>query len=189
MAALPEFDSFDLNTEPASLGLLWKRWTSRLENLFLAIKVTDEKRQKSLLLHYGGADLMILSETLLADTDETYKLAKVKFDAYFEPKINTTFETYNFRCMRQEDDETVDQFHTRLRSAAIRCDFHDVDREIRDQIVMHCSSSNLRKKALRDDLDLSNVLKIARSSERSERQATLWKQRTKLTVYSAIINR
>ena len=91
MAILPEFDKFDLNAEPASLGIQWKRWTNRLENLFVAVKITDEKRQNALLLHYGGEELMILCETLLADTDETYKLAKVKLDAYFEPKINKTF--------------------------------------------------------------------------------------------------
>ena len=116
MAALPEFDKFDLNAEPASLGIQWKRWTNRLENLFVAVKIADKKSQKALLLHYGGEELMILCETLLADTDETYKLAKVKLDAYFEPKINKTFETYMFRTMKQEED-TVDQFYIRLKSA------------------------------------------------------------------------
>ena len=140
MAALPEFDKFELNAEPASLGIQWKRWTNRLQKLFVTVKITDEKRQKAVLLHYGGEEVMILCETLLADTDETYKFAKVKLK---------TLETYVFRTMKQEE-YTVDQFYTRLKSAAIRCDFHDADREIRDQIVMNCSSSTLRKKALRD---------------------------------------
>ena len=114
-------------------------------DLFLAIEITDEKRQKALLLHYGGEELMILCESLLAETDETYKLAKVKLDTYFEPKINKTFETYVYRSMKQEE-ERGDQFYTRLKSSVIRCEFHNVDREIRDQIVMNCSSSTLRKK-------------------------------------------
>ena len=152
---LPPFEKFDLNTNPTSLGVQWKRWTKRLENLFVAIKLTDENRQKALLLYYGGEELMILCETLLDTEDATYKLAKIKLDAYFEPKINITYETYVFRSMKQEEDESVDQYYTRLKSAALRCEFYDVDREVRDQIVMHGSSSNLRKKALRDDLNLT----------------------------------
>ena len=45
MAALPEFDKFDLNAEnQASLGIQWKRWTNRLENFFVAVKIIDEVR-------------------------------------------------------------------------------------------------------------------------------------------------
>ena len=73
----------------------------------------------------------------------------------------------------QDEDETIDQYHARLKSAAMRCDFADIDRELRDQIVMNCLSHSLRKRALRDDLDLENLLKYARSYERSDRQAAL----------------
>ena len=111
MAALAEFEKFNLNTEYASLGVQWKRWTNRLENLFLSIEISDEKRKRALLLHYCCEELMLLCESLLAETDETYKLAKVKLDTYFEPKINKAFETYVFRSMIQEE-ETVDQFYT-----------------------------------------------------------------------------
>ena len=121
-------------------------------------------------MHYGDRGLSNIYGTLLASTDETYKLTKVKLDAYFEPQINHTFETYVFRCMRQEDDETVYQFATRLKAAASRCNFHD---DKRDQIVMNCLSHGLRKKAIRDDLDLDSLTKAARSNERSDRQASL----------------
>ena len=137
------------------------------------MNITDAKRQKALLLHYGGEDLMVLCESLLADTDETFALAKTKLDAHFEPQVNATFETYIFRCMKQEEDETIEQYQTRLMPAAKRCDFHDVKREVRDQIVMTCLSNELRKKALRSDLGLDDLMKTARSYESSSRQADL----------------
>ena len=68
------------------------------------------------MLHYGGRELTDICDTLLADTDETYKLVKVRLDAHFEPQINHRFEAYIFRCMRQEEEETVDQYRTRLKS-------------------------------------------------------------------------
>ena len=80
---------------------------------------------------------MVLCETVLADPDNTFALAMVKLDSYFETKLNTTFETYVFRCMTQEDDETLDQFSIRLKSAVNRCSFHDSTREVKDQIVMN----------------------------------------------------
>ena len=171
-SALTDFEQFDLNTEPTSLGIKWKRWSSRLENLFVALNVKNESRQKALLLHYGGKDFMILCETLLEEHD-TYEISKAKLDAYFEPKINITFETYGFRSMIQEEGETIDKFCTRLRSAATRCQFLDESRELRDQIVMNCSSSSPRKKALRDDLNLEDLLKCARPYENAERQSAL----------------
>jgi hypothetical protein len=96
-AALPEFQPFDVNCEPTSLGITWKKWISRLENLFVALDIKDEHRKKALLLFYGGEDLSDIFSTLAEESDETYKLAKVKLDAYFEPKVNLTYEAYHFR--------------------------------------------------------------------------------------------
>ena len=55
-SGLPEFEQFDLNSELTSLGIKWKRWSTRLENLFVALNVKNEARQKALLLHYGGKE-------------------------------------------------------------------------------------------------------------------------------------
>jgi hypothetical protein len=97
--------------------------------------------------------------TLASEDDKDYQ--QVKLDAHFEPKVNLTFETYNFRQLSQEEDESIDKFVTRLREVANRCDFHSIDREIKDQIVQKC----LRRKALREDLSLANLVNAARAME------------------------
>ena len=43
--------------------------------------------------------------------------------------------------------ETIDKYHTRLRALGETCEFLDIDFEIMSQIVLHCSSSRLRKQA------------------------------------------
>ena len=93
------------------------------------------KKTKALLLHYGGSDLSDIYYTLQSEDDIEFKLVKVKLDAYFEPKVNVIFEAYTFRQLSQDDDESIDKFVTRLREAAGRCNFHEKDREIKDQIV------------------------------------------------------
>ena len=174
-AVLPDFPPFDINLEPTALGVQWKKWIQKLENLFLAMDVKDTKRQKALFLHYGGSDLSDIYYTLQSEDDIEFKHVKVKLDTYFEPKVNVTFETYTFRQLSQDEDESIDKFVTRLREAAGRCNFHDKDRETKDQIVQKCYSDRLRRKASREDPALDNLIAAARAMEMADRQQRLWK--------------
>ena len=93
-AALPNFPEFDVNTDPSTLGVRWKKWLARFRNLLLAIDVTDKKRQRALLLHYAGEGLNEIFDTLpdtTAGEDETY----------FTPKKNREYEIYLFRQAKQ----------------------------------------------------------------------------------------
>jgi hypothetical protein len=79
---------------------------------------------------------------------------------------------YQFRQAKQEPQETLDQFHMRLRSLAQTCAFHDVDFEIEQQIITAGTSSHIRKHALRDPTyDLTSILLDGRQAEQSEYQA------------------
>ena len=71
----------------------------------------------------------------------------------------------------QNKGETIDSFHTRLRALAINCDFHDTDSEIFTQILHGCTSSRLRRRALRGSFTLDQILLEARSQELSEARA------------------
>ena len=172
MASLPDFPIFDTDADPTSLGIQWQKWAERLENLFIALDIDNAVRQKALLLHYGGPKLTDIYNTLKSPSDKEYKDVKVKLDKHFEPRINVTYETYSFRQLFQESDETIDRFVTRLRESAARCNFHDIDREIRDQIVMKGNSDRLRRRALREDSTLENLLSAARAFELADMQAT-----------------
>ncbi len=65
----------------------------------------------------------------------------------------------------------MDDFYLRLRKLAESCEFNDVEREIRSQIILKCTSKSLRRRALREDLALQDILKFARAQEVSEEQA------------------
>jgi hypothetical protein len=52
-----------------------------------------------------------------------------------------------FRQASQQDNETINEFHTRLRRLAKHCEFVDVEFDIKMQIVCNGTSSRLRKKA------------------------------------------
>ena len=74
----------------------------------------------------------------LADTreDKDYEKAKDKLSALFEPQKNRRYEVYCFRQAAQETAETLDQFHTRLRTLSKNCEFKELDFEIEQKIII-----------------------------------------------------
>ena len=54
---------------------------------------------------------------------------------------------------------------------AKHCEYTDVDREIKTRIIQSCRSTRLRRRALREDMTLTELLAIGRALETSEAQA------------------
>jgi hypothetical protein len=114
-------------------------------------------------------------ETVFATRSDTgnvddYDKAVEKLTEYSAPKQNVLYESRRFRQAKQRVDESIDQFHTRLRHLGAICDFGDLDDEFRTQIVEHCRSSRLRRKSLRDDTKVSDLIAYARSNQLGDKQ-------------------
>ena len=176
-SALPHFDKFVVHVDEHTAGTRWKKYIARFELLVTAMSLEDEpKRKKALLLHYAGEDVYDIFDTLTAEqkgeeTEEGYQTLKQSLTDHFEPKKNIEYETFKFRQARQEPNETVDTFCTRLRLLAASCEFGDNNREIKAQILQGCTSTRLRRRALRDEMTLDKLLETARSLELSDIQA------------------
>ena len=168
---------FDPDTDVgASVGPRWKTWLADFETFVIANDITDDKRKRALLLYQAGSRVHEIFRQL-QDTgeDKDYKTAVDKLNEYFEPQKNRLYKVYKFRQAKQEEGETLDQFHTRLRSLSQTCEFADdsLDFEIMIQIVIGGRSSRLRKQALRDPkIMLKELLLEGRRAEMSEFQAS-----------------
>ena len=148
MAVLrPTFPALRVHLD-GNVGPRWKKWLARFENLTIGMGIEDEKQKRALLLHYSGPEVDEIFDTL-EDTGE---------DKDFNPQVNTTYEVYNFRKAKQNEGESFDSFHTRLKTLAKTCEFADANKEIKEQIILSCKSNALRRKALREDLDLTALL-------------------------------
>ena len=141
--AIPTFEPFDIHADGA-IAQRWRKWIRRLENLFVAAAISDKKRQRALLLYYAGEEVSEIFDTL-PDTGEDFETAKTKLNAYFDPKKNVEFEIYTFRQAKQSLGETMNSYHSRLRQLAATCEFHDVDKEVKSQIIQSCTSQRLRR--------------------------------------------
>ena len=101
-------------------------------------------------------------------TGADYDLAKEKLNAHSDPQKNRRYEVYRFRQATQESHETLDQFHTRLRTMAETCEFTNIEFEVEEQIIIGGSSTKVRKRALRDPtFDLKAMLIEGRRDEQS----------------------
>ena len=135
----------------ASLATRWKNWIADFDMFIIASGITDPKRKRALLLYQAGPRIReIFKQFPDTGNDDDYEKAKDKLREHFEPQKNRRYEVYRFRKATQEKQETLDQFHTGLRSLAETCEFADVEFEIEQQIVIGGTSSKIRKNALRD---------------------------------------
>ena len=169
-ADLPPFNP---DEDPSSTPQRWKSYLRKLERALVAWNIKDDSRMASILLHCGGDKLDEIEQTLTYDKTEGSVFANLSkaLTDHFEPKRNVTFSTYQFYQMKQEEGEGIDAFVTRLRNQAAMCDFQDVDRRIKDQIVFRCLSKKVRNKALTQDLSLKDLLAEARCQETAQREA------------------
>ena len=169
--SLPTFLAFQVHLD-VNVGPRWKKWLARFENLIVGMGIGDAKRKRALLLHYSGPEVDEIFDTLEnTSEDKDYQTAVEKLTAHFNPQVNTTYEVYNFRKAQQSEGESLDSFHTRLRTLAKTCEFADANKEIKEQIILSCKQNALRRKALHEDLDFTALLKAGRALELSETQA------------------
>ena len=125
--------------------------------------IEDAKQKRALPLNYRGPEVDKIFDTLVETGEhKDYKKAVEKLTVHFNPQVNTTYEVYNFRKAQQNE---------RARTRAKTGESADTDKEIQEQIVLSSKSNALRRKALREDLDLTaRLLKAGRALEPSETQ-------------------
>ena len=113
-------------------------------------------------------------ETLSPDTigDNYADTVKVLND-YFLPKKKVEFEIYKFRQTKQEVNESLDTYDTTLKQLAKYCEFDNIEKEIKSQIIQSCLSNKVRRKALRDsDVTLQQILDFARAMDATDSHMT-----------------
>ena len=119
-------------------------------------------------MHYAGPGVDDIYDALPTSSNEDYKTVVEKLNQYFSPQTNVAFEVFNFRQAKQKPDESLDSYHTRLRRLSQTCEFSNPDKEIKDHIILTCTSNSFRRQALRDNLDLPNLMKTGRALEISD---------------------
>ena len=88
------------------------------------------------------------------------------------PKANVTFERYTFNQLVQQEGEHIDEFVTKVKAKAKKCEFLELEESlIKDRIVIGVRSDLVREKLLSEEsLDLNIAINICRLSEQATKQ-------------------
>lgn len=172
--------SFDVETDPSTLGQRWNRWFRSFEIYIMAKNITGNDRKKALLLHHAGEQVQDIWFTLNessqepAEGDNIYNVCKDALMNYFSPKGNHTFQRHILRSMGQNEGESISHYIARLRTQSVNCGLEQYnDTLVIDQLIEKCLSTDLRKELLKegDNLTLDRAIGLATSWEAAERQA------------------
>ena len=184
---LPPFPPFSVHEDDASASLHWEKWLKHFEMYLAAHEMKDPTCKRALLLYSAGEEVTDIFETLPNQGKEKeYDKAVTTLNAYFQPKVNKTYEIYIFRNATQNPGELLDSYCTRLRHLAQTSEVANEDKEIKSHIVVSCSSSRLQRRALREDMNLKDLLAYGRDLEMSDKQAKGIEEHEKLATVSPV---
>lgn len=154
----------------SSAAARWQIWTREMEVFLAASAVTDDKLKVYTLLNQAGPDLQGIYYTKWPDK-LVYKTVVDNFTAYFEPQKSVMLARVMFGNMFQGErgygGESIDDFATRLRQAAVTCEFNDtLERDIKLQLFRGTNCEKLRRELMASkDSDTTDTV-IAKARER-----------------------
>ena len=155
----------------------WKDFKRAWRMYSVASELTkkDEKIQIATFLHVAGIPAQKVHETFTFTNDEKDKIEPLisKFEAYCEPKKNTTVCRYLLNSRLQHESESFTDFLTALRTLLKDCELPaDLANEfLRDRIVCGVRDQKVRERLLRaDTLTLERAIDICKAAELSAEQ-------------------
>lgn len=180
---------FDFTLYDDGGGHEWQTWLRSFEWYLQANKIDDDHEKFVKLMHLAGQKVQELYAVLPVPEKvhktprgplinsftphlTEYEMAVAKLNDHFQPKKNTTYERYELRQLKQENEEKIAVFAMRLRKQAERCDFgENFDDHVKDQMIEKCLSPVLRRKLLAlGDANLDKVLREAKAWEAVQEQ-------------------
>lgn len=154
----------------------WKRFKQRF-NIYLAASGAggdDEKLKAHILLHVIGEDALdIYNSFQLNEANLTLTELMTKFEEYFVPRQNVTFERYKFSTHDQKQGVLFDQYLAELHTLSKTCEFGTLrDSLVRDRVVCGTVDNALRERLLRETgLTLDKCVSMCRAAETTRAQA------------------
>lgn len=154
----------------------WKNWLQQFEWYATAVQLNEKPKEiqaATLMAAIGQEAIQIFNSFNLTEEEQKdITVIKAKYNKYFLPKINVSFERYNFFKAVQKENETFDEFLTVIRNLAKTCAFSTLhDDLLKDKIIFGIRSEQVREKLLIEEkLDLDKAITICKSSEQATKQ-------------------
>ena len=150
------------------------RFKQKCQLMFSSVlkDTNDEEKVSYILLWSGEKGLDIFNSWTFTKEEDKRKPANIfeRFENQLEPKTSHRIHRYTLQGMRQEQCEPVDDFISRLKNLAAKCQFRDnaeVEDRVLDQLIWGSNNSDIQKSLISRDksLTLAVAIEIARSHE------------------------
>lgn len=140
-----------LHIESDNKSANWKKWRQQFEWYATAIQLGKKPAdiQAATFMSIIGPDAIDIYNSFNLNTIDEQKLSIIigKFEEYFAPKNNISFERYVFFKIEQHEDESFNEFITRIKIQANKCEFGTLLEEmLKDKIVFGIKSTQIREK-------------------------------------------
>ena len=170
--------AFIADSDPDETGRRWKKWKNELLTRFRYFRISSTQDRVDALHIYGGEQIRELIESLenvptpsSAESLNEYEKIIAKLDNHFIPMVNPYCARSKLEKMRQNEGESVAQYHVRLRLQVAKCSFTDPDDVIRSKILQTMRDKKLRREAMVKRYKLQQLLEHAANKEDIDRQA------------------
>eukprot|EP00794_Sanderia_malayensis_P021043 gene21043-23098_t len=156
----------------------WKTWRKAFD-FYLVATESDAKSDKIktsiLLTCIGECGREIYEIFEFATEGNALKLKPFldQFEAYCNPRSNTTINRHKFFTHRQIEVQTFNHFVTELRTLSAECEFENLrDSLIKDMIICGVSDRAPRERMLREPkIDLKKAIELGLAAEQTKQHA------------------
>ena len=118
---IPSVAQFPPRREPSSVAQHWTKWKKSFQYFLNAPGTTTEVRKKASLLHLVRTETREIFK-MLQNTGETFAEALLALDNHFSVKKNIPLQRSKFHQPKQETNESIGQYITKLRQLCLYCD-------------------------------------------------------------------
>ena len=150
------------------------RFKQKCQLMFSSVlKDTDDEEKVSYILLWSGEKGLDIYNSWTFTKEEDRKKPAIIFERFenqLEPKTSHRIHRYTLQEIRQELGEPVDDFISRLKNLAAKCQFRDnaeVEDRVLDQLIWGSRNPDVQKSLISRDksLTLAAAIEIARSHE------------------------
>nr|XP_046476578.1 uncharacterized protein LOC124216292 [Neodiprion pinetum] len=153
----------------------WEMFCDRLEQYFIANKITNAKEKRAILLSKVNAETYEEIARIckpVKPKDETYEEIITKVKDYLKPPASYLVYRYEFRLRKQSDGEGIKEYVTALKVMTDKCEFTKEDEQVLDQMICGLKSKAITAELLKlEKPDLETALKKAMASEAASKGA------------------
>ncbi|GBM17594.1 hypothetical protein AVEN_80893-1 [Araneus ventricosus] len=141
-----------------------------------SLNANPESQKVAILLHVIGEECLEIYNTFNEVSSASMNDILAKFEDYFVPQRNITYERQRLFLLVQQEGQSVDDFITELRKQLRNCDYGSLsDSVLVDKLVRWLCESRLRERLMRvPDLDIKKAVDMCRAVETSKLQAQVY---------------